>query len=250
MKLQSTNHKNQLNATSLPSAIKQYVNGLISIIYPHFCAACGNVLFLNEEVLCLKCYAELPRTCFHTDPENEVARLFWGRVPVRNATSFIYFNKDSHYRQILHELKYRGQQRVGIEMGRLFGLELKETPFAKADLILPIPLHFSKYRKRGYNQSELIASGISQVLNIPVKSGLVIRTVATKTQTKKTRYERWMNVKDTFQVQDPDALHDKYILLVDDVITTGATVEACAAALLSVSGVTLSVASLAFAKLQ
>jgi ComF family protein len=234
----------------LQSIIKQYVHGLIGIVYPQFCAACGNVLFLNEEVLCLNCYAELPRTGFHTDPENEVARLFWGRLPVRNATSFIYFNKNSRYRQILHELKYKGQQRVGIEMGRLFGLELKETPFARADLILPVPLHSSKYRKRGYNQSELFARGISQILGIPVTSGLVIRTMETTTQTKKTRYERWVNVKDTFQIQDPGSLRDKHILLVDDVITTGATIEACAGALLLVNGVTLSIASLACVKLQ
>jgi len=154
------------------------------------------------------------------------------------------------YRQILHELKYRDQQHVGIEMGRLFGLELKDTPFTEADLIHPIPLHCSKQRKRGYNQSELIARGISQVLNIPVKTDLVIRKVETLTQTKKTRYERWMNMKDTFQIQDVSSLRDKHILLVDDVITTGATVEACATSLLTVSGVTLSVASLACAKLQ
>ncbi len=234
----------------MPSVFKQYVNGFISLVYPHYCAACGNVLFHNEEVLCLSCYAELPRTGFHADPENEVARLFWGRVPVKNATSYIYFNKDSRYRQILHELKYRGQQHVGFEMGRLFGLELKETPFAKVDLIHPVPLHFLKFRKRGYNQSDLIARGISKILNIPVESELVIRNAETKTQTSKTRFERWMNVKDTFRIQDPDALRDKHILLVDDVITTGATIEACAAALLSVSGVTLSVASLACAKLQ
>lgn len=234
----------------MSSAFEQFVKGLLSIIYPRLCAACGNVLFYNEKALCLKCYAELPRTGFHSDPENEVARLFWGRVPVKNATSFIFFNKDSMYRQILHELKYRDQQHVGIEMGRLFGLELKETPFTEADLIHPIPLHYSKQRKRGYNQSELIARGISQVLNIPVKTDLVIRKGETMTQTKKTRYERWMNVKDTFQIQDVSSLRDKHILLVDDVITTGATVEACATSLLAVSGVTLSVASLACAKLQ
>jgi ComF family protein len=234
----------------MPLDIKKYFHGLISILYPHFCAACGNVLFLNEKVLCLKCFAELPRTGFHSDPENEVSRIFWGRVPVSNATSFIYFNKESRYRQILHELKYRGQQHVGIEMGRLFGLELKETPFANADLIHPVPLHSSKYRKRGYNQSELIARGIAQVLNIPVKSDLVIRALKTRTQTRKTRYERWVNVKDTFQIRDGHSLRDKHVLLVDDVITTGATIEACAASLMSVSGVTVSVASLAFAKLQ
>jgi len=233
----------------LQSIIKQYVHGLLSIVYPHFCAACGNVLFLNEKVLCLNCFAELPRTNFHTDTENEVARLFWGRLPIKNATSFIYFNKHSRYRQILHELKYTGQRHIGIEMGRLFGLELKETSFADADLILPIPLHSSRLRKRGYNQSELLAMGISQVLKIPVESSLMIRYVETKTQTNKIRYERWVNVKNSFKIRDPTPLCNKHILLVDDVITTGATIEACAEALLSVTGVTLSIASLAYTKL-
>ena len=228
----------------------QYIQGLVNIIYPHFCAACGNVLYFNEEILCLNCFADLPRTGFHTDPENEVARIFWGRVPLAHATSFIYFTKDSRYRRILHELKYRGQQHVGIEMGRLFGLELKNTPFTHADLIHPVPLHSSKFRHRGYNQSELIARGISGVIRVPVQSDLIVRTSETGTQTKKNRYERWENVKDTFMVPDPEPLQNKHILLVDDVITTGATIEACAETLLRISGVTLSVASLACVKLQ
>ena len=108
MKSKLLNYKNRNCFKSLQRVFKHYVQGLLSIVYPHFCAACGNVLFYNEKVLCLNCYAELPRTGFHNDTENEVARLFWGRIPVRNATSFIYFNKDSRYRQILHELKYQG----------------------------------------------------------------------------------------------------------------------------------------------
>jgi ComF family protein len=234
----------------LPDDIKQYLQGLVSIIYPHLCAACGNVLFFNEQVLCLKCYADLPRTGFHGNSENEVARLFWGRIPVRNATSFIIFNKESRYRRILHELKYKGQHQVGTEMGRLFGLELKGTPFADVDIIHPVPLHPSKLRKRGYNQSELIAKAIAEVLHVTVVSDLIIRSVETKTQTRKSRYERWENVRDTFHVQFPESLRDKHVLLVDDVITTGATIEACAGALLAISGVTVSIASLAYAKLQ
>jgi ComF family protein len=234
----------------LPGLFENCVKGLLSIIYPPCCAACGNVLFQNEKALCLKCYAELPRTGFHNDPENEVARLFWGRVPILNATSFIYFNKDSKYRQILHELKYRDQQHIGIEMGRLFGIELKETPFCAADLIHPVPLHALRHRQRGYNQSALIARGLSEKLQIPVRADLIIRRKKTMTQTRKTRYERWINVMDTFLITDPSCLHNKHVLLVDDVITTGATIEACANALLDVPGVTISVASLACAKLQ
>lgn len=234
----------------LNTILKQYLQGFFSIIYPPTCAACGNVLYYNENVLCFKCYIELPRTSFHSDPDNEVARLLWGRIPFKNATSFIYFDKESRYRNILHELKYKGQQQVGLEMGRFFGLELRETLFAKADLIIPVPLHISKYRKRGYNQSTLIANGISEVLKIPVRTDLLLRRSNTKTQTHKSRFDRWINVQDTFHIQQTPVLENKYVLLIDDVITTGATMEACANALLSVTGVTLSIASLAFTKLQ
>jgi ComF family protein len=230
--------------------IRSYLNGLSSIIYPQFCAACGNTLYRNEKVLCLKCYAELPRTVYHDDPENEVSQLFWGRVPICNATSFIYFNKGSRYQHILHELKYNGQQQIGYEMGKLLGLELKNTPFAKSDLIHPIPLHYSRQRKRGYNQSELFARGIAQMLNIPVETNLITRIVNTGTQTSKSRFERWENVQGIFRIEKPAAFVNKHIMLVDDVITTGSTIEACANALLAIKGVTICIASLAFAKLQ
>lgn len=230
--------------------IKQYFQGLISILYPYECAACGKVLYFNEHVLCMKCYIDLPRTGFHAYADNEVSRLFWGRIPVRNATSFIVFNKDSRYRRIIHELKYNNQQRAGLEMGRLFGLELQGTPFADADLIHPVPLHRFKLRQRGYNQSDLIARGMAEVLEIPVINDLILRTKATGTQTRKSRYERWENVRDTFQIRLPEALQHKHVLLVDDVITTGATIEACAKALMQINGLSLSIASLAYAKIQ
>ena len=208
------------------------------------------MLYFNEKVLCLKCFAELPRTGFHAHADNEVARLFWGRIPVRNATSFIIFNKESRYRKVLHELKYKGQEFVGSEMGRLFGLELRGTPFATADIIHPVPLHPYKLRKRGYNQSELIAGGIAEILQIPIATDLVIRVADTRSQTRKSRYERWENVRNTFRTPFPEALQSQHVLLVDDVITTGATIEACAEALLSVPGVTVSIASLAYTRLQ
>ncbi len=228
----------------------QYLQGFTQIFYPRLCAACGNALYFNEHVLCLACYADLPRTGFHLDPDNEVARLFWGRIPVRNATCFMLFNKESHYRTILYELKYRKQRQIGTEMGRLFGLELRESPFAEADLIVPVPIHPSRLRKRGYNQSELIAMGMAGVLQLPVISDLIARTEKTKTQTKKSRYERWENVRDTFRIEFPENIRDKHVLLVDDVITTGATIEACASSLLAIQGVSVSVAALAFTKLQ
>jgi ComF family protein len=229
---------------------KEYIRSLLNIVYPHCCAACGNVLYHNEDILCLDCYDDLPRTQFHLNADNEVARIFWGRIPVINATSFMYFTRESRYRQILHELKYHGNRQIGIEMGKLFGLELRETPFSEIDLIHPVPLHRVKLRQRGYNQSELIALGMSEVMNKPFETNLITRTKRTGTQTKKSRYERWQNVKDTFHIPEPDFFCHKHVLLIDDVITTGATIEACAEALLNVEGTRISIASLACVQLQ
>ena len=230
--------------------LKQYFLGLTNIFYPHLCAVCGNVLYLNERAICLRCYADLPLTGFHDLADNDVSRLFWGRVPVRNATSFMVFNKDSRYRKILHELKYNQQPAVGTEMGRLFGLELRDTPFADVQLLLPVPLHPGKLRQRGYNQSELIAKGMAEILHKPVRTDLLARRIMTGTQTRKSRYQRWENVREAFQVKLQDEITDNHVLLVDDVITTGATMESCAEALLKIPGVTVSIASLAFTKLQ
>lgn len=230
--------------------VKHHLEGLLNIVYPQFCAACGNVLYSNENVLCLNCYTELPRTRFHAVPDNDVARIFWGRIPVSNATAFMFFTGNSRYRQVLHELKYHGQQHIGLEMGKVFGLELTGTGFANADVIIPVPLHASKQIKRGYNQSELIAKGISAALNIPLEPGLMRRISATPTQTKKTRYERWENVNRRFAVVHQHLLVNKHVLLVDDVITTGATLESCAMQLLQTEGVSVSIAALACVKLQ
>lgn len=220
------------------------------ILYPPLCAACGNVLLRQERVLCLRCMMELPRAGFHDDPENQVAQMFWGRVAVQHATAFMYFYSDSRYRQILYELKYRGQYHTGIEMGRMFGQELKLTPFDKVDLVHPVPLHRRKKRKRGYNQSALLARGISEAIGKPVAENLIRRVVYTDSQTTRSRYERWENVEGIFDVRETDKLKGKHILLVDDVITTGSTLEACASTLLSLEGVSVSVAVLAYVKLD
>ncbi len=227
-----------------------YFQAFINTIYPNCCSACGEILCHNEEILCLKCLADLPRTRFHHISDNEVARIFWGRIPIVQATSFMYFSKESRYRQIIHELKYENQQHIGIKMGKLFALELKDTAFMNVDSIIPVPLHEKKLRKRGYNQSRLIAEGMSEIMQKPVLTDFIRRIIPTKTQTRKSRYERWENVRDTFCVTQKSGIENTHFLLVDDVITTGATIEACAKALLEIPGVSLSIASLACVKFQ
>jgi ComF family protein len=234
----------------LSNTLRPYLEGFAGLIFPRYCAACGNALFRNENILCMSCYAGLPRTGFHNDAENEVAQMFWGRVPAEQATAFMYFAKGSRFQQILHELKYNGQKQIGGFMGRMFGMELMNTPFSQADMIIPVPLHPSKLKIRGYNQSELIAAGLSEVLHIPLETALITRAMDTRTQTHKSRYERWENVRDIFHCENREALIRKHVMLVDDVITTGATLEACAACLSMAEGIKISLVSLAFAKLQ
>ena len=224
------------------------LNDLLNLLFPITCAACGNVLMNNERVMCLSCNYYLPRTNFHLEPDNPVAVIFWGRVRIENATAFYYFNKASRYRHLIHELKYRGRKDIGLELGRIFGYEMMVSPgFRLIDLVLPIPLHKKKLIKRGFNQSECIARGISEAMNKPLDTLSVIRTVYSDTQTRKTRYDRWLNVDGIFRVSDQTVLSGKHILLVDDVVTTGATIEACASEILKVEGTKVSVAVLAMA---
>lgn len=224
------------------------LNDFLNLIFPVTCAACGNVLINNERIICLSCNYNLPRTNFHLEPDNPVAVIFWGRVRIENATAFYYFNKASRYRHLIHELKYRGRKDIGIEMGRIFGYEMMASPgFRLIDLVLPVPLHKKKLKKRGFNQSECIARGISEAMNKPLDASSVIRTVYSATQTRKSRYDRWLNVDGIFRVSDHTILSGKHILLVDDVVTTGATLEACAGEILKVEGTKVSVAVLGMA---
>ena len=224
------------------------LNDFFNLIFPVTCVACGNVLLNNERVICLSCNYNLPRTNFHLEPDNPVAVIFWGRVRIEHATAFYFFNKASKFRHLIHELKYKGRKDIGIELGKIFGYEMINSPgFRLIDLVLPVPLHKKKLRKRGFNQSECIARGISEAMNKPLDTSSVIRIVYSATQTRKTRYDRWLNVEGIFKVTDPTALSGKHILLVDDVVTTGATLEACATEILKVEVTKVSVAALAMA---
>lgn len=173
----------------------------------------------------------MPKTQYDNIIDNPVSQIFWGRVKLAGAISLIYFQKGSKYRKLLHKLKYNGEMEVGIEMGKMLGGYLKNLNILNFDIIVPVPLHKSRYLSRGYNQSEMIASGISEIIDVPVDVKSIKRMVYNITQTGKGRYDRWENVEGIFKVVDAQSLNGKNILLVDDVITTGATLEACAAAI-------------------
>lgn len=223
-----------------------YLSDFISLIFPRICAGCGNSLWKKEEVLCHSCEYHLPRTNFHFQHENPVTRMFWGRVHLETAAAFLYFNKGNKVQRMIHQLKYKGKKEIGLFLGNRYGQDLKYAPrFNAADAIIPVPLHRNKYMQRGYNQSEQFALGLSVSMNIPVHRHLLERTRANETQTRKSRFSRFQNVNDIFSVKNPYDWSGKHLILVDDVVTTGATLEACIMALESIPDVKISVACIA-----
>jgi len=221
---------------------------LISLFYPRLCAGCNTALVKGEEVLCLHCLADLPRTNYHLFPENPVFQIFIGRVNIELATSFCRFDKGGRLQHLLHQLKYKGNGEVGLKMGILFGYDLiQSSSYQDIDAIIPVPLHPKKEKKRGYNQSAEICKGLAESMKRPVISGNLVREIHTSSQTRKGRFERWENVSGIFNVKNESSLTGKHLLLVDDVVTTGATLEACCEPLLKIPGVRVSIATLASA---
>ena len=211
--------------------------------------ACGNVMFHQEKVICTKCLYNLPKTNFWNYKDNPVSEIFWGRMELYSAASFLFFNKGSRVQRMMHNLKYRGKKDVGLFLGELMGRELRKSEFFNtAEVIIPVPVHPKKKLKRGYNQSDLIAEGLAKSMKIEIQKENLVKTINTESQTKKSRYERWLNVNSTFKVKNPELLKHKHIILVDDVITTGATIEACANVLKNIEGTKVSVISLAYAQ--
>ena len=218
----------------------------IALFYPRVCVACHASLIKGEEVLCTSCLVELPKTSYHRFDENPVRNRLAGRLPLQFASAFLKFRKGGLVQRLLHELKYNNRPEVGVRIGHLYGLELADAGMSNSfDVIIPVPLHASRMRKRGYNQSAKFAEGLSDALKITWEESISLRVEATNTQTRKGRADRWNNVKDAFSVVAMDKVAGKRILLVDDVITTGATIEACGHHLVESGCASLSVACIA-----
>lgn len=220
------------------------------LFYPNICQLCHRDLAKSESVICTSCLYHIPRTHYWLEKENPVAKIFWGRAYIENACSFFFFSKGSKYRKLLHQLKYNGRQDIGIMLGQEFGRELKQVEeYSKIDYIVPVPLHAKRFKQRGYNQAECIARGLAVSLMKPVITNNLLRIEYTETQTLRSRAERMKNVQNAFKVNNPSLLVGKHILLVDDVITTGATLEVCSSTLLAVEEVKVSVVTLAYTSL-
>ncbi len=220
----------------------------LSLLFPRLCCGCGTHLVRNETAICTECLLTIPKTGYHLLPGNPLEMLFWGRCLIEKAAAFSFYTRGSRIRNIVHRLKYDGMKEAGSVMSRTYATVLLESGFLDGiDLIIPVPLHRSKVRKRGFNQSECIARGFSEISGIPVDLKSFARITVSETQTRKSRFERWQNVEGIFSVTDTENLRGRHILLIDDVVTTGSTIEACASELLKIEGVRISVAALAVA---
>lgn len=232
---------------SLTKNLKNLGKDFLSLFYPNLCLACRKQA-VDEAIICSRCELELPETNFHNIPDNALEERFWGRIQLENAAAKYFFSKTNVTQELIYQLKYASKPQVGEILGEWYGQDLANTRFSKIDCIVPIPLHPKRHYQRGYNQSLKIANGLAKTMNKPILTGAVQRIVNTTTQTKtKSKIDRFENVKNAFHIAQRELLKDKHILLVDDVITTGATVEACATQLLEVENVKISVVALGIA---
>lgn len=221
---------------------------LLNLFFPDNCRACGHRLVESEDVICFHCSEHLPETDFHLHEPNLMSRLFWGRIDIQYCLAAYYFFKKSSIQKLLHQLKYHGKTEVGVYVGENYGQKIKTTDLHKNfDLIIPVPLHRKKKKLRGYNQSDYFAQGLSQSMGVPWLADCMKRNIFSVSQTKKTKYQRWDNVSRIFSVERKEKIKGKHILLVDDVVTTGSTLEACALQLHRAGATKVSIAVIGYA---
>jgi ComF family protein len=221
---------------------------LLNLFFPPVCSGCNSFLITNEKVICTRCRHHIPLTNHHLTLNNEIFKKFYGRVPLEYASAFLYFHKKGIVQELIHKLKYKGHEDIGAVLGNWYAADLKDMTILKtADIMIPVPLHKRKFRERGYNQVTTFGLALSKELGISYNDSLLFRTTYSKTQSKKNRLDRSEGIDTFFDIQFNDKHHDKHYLLVDDVITTGATLEACSRALLKIPGARVSIVCMAMA---
>jgi len=226
-----------------------YLADFVSLLFPELCSACRESLMANEHLICTDCLYNLPFTNFHLQADNIVAQQFWGKIELEGAYSLYYFSKGGKIQNLMHQFKYKGMKQIGNLLGNIAGGQLiKNKVFNTVDVIIPVPLHKKRMTQRGFNQSLCFAEGLSEKLNAAVENNNLVRITATETQTHKSRFARFENMQEVFTVKNPERLINKHVLLVDDVITTGSTLEACGTELLKIQGLKLSIATIAYAE--
>ena len=227
--------------------LKEIKESVLHLLFPHVCTGCSSDLLSKDSVLCMRCVEAMPETQFELHTGNPAEKIFWGRLPITTASAQFYFTKESLMQHLMHQLKYKGNKELGIQLGRIMGEQLKKSGKFQVDALIPLPLFPAKERKRGYNQATLLCQGMAGAMQVPVLDNVITRPQHTETQTQKGRIERWKNMEGKFVLTDRTAIQNKNILLVDDVVTTGATLEACGNELLQAENVKLSIATLCIA---
>ncbi len=218
---------------SLISKTITLCSNFVSLLFPNLCTCCGQSLIDGENTICLGCISCLPKTNLHLQQDNILEKKFWGKANIERATAFCYYQKNSEIQHLIHKLKYKNGQNIGIALGKYAGAELSNSKdFNAIDLIVPVPLHWRKLQKRGYNQSLSIANGLAEVMGRPIDNTTLLRLIDNPTQTKKSTFGRWQNTKGIFGISNPQNFAGKHILLIDDVLTTGSTIIACVDAIL------------------
>lgn len=223
------------------------LDGLKYLFYPDICAGCGRPLVKKEKTICLDCFTKLEFRTDMLEEDNPIAKLFYGKVSVHHAMALFYYHKQALIQKLLFDLKYHQKPEIGWWLGNMLARQMLNSPLLKnIDFLIPVPLHPRKLKKRGYNQAQIICEGIKEKIpELDIETDVLVRSVFTETQTRKNTWERFKNVKEVFVIKKPDVIKNKHILIVDDVITTGSTIEACARKILEIEGTKVSVAAIA-----
>jgi len=227
--------------------LNEIKDSFVHLLFPHICSGCGSDILNKQSTLCIRCMEAMPETNFELHPENPVEKKFWGRLAIQQATAQYYFTRESLMQHLMHQFKYKRNRELGLQLGQMMGESIKKSGRFAVDALVPLPLFPAKEKIRGYNQATILCEGMAESLHVPVLNGVVIRSKHTETQTKKGRIERWQNMEGKFILIKPEVVSNKHLLLVDDVVTTGATLEACGTELLKAENVRLSIAALCYA---